>query len=189
MVYKPLQHPDMQAFVELWQRLARENGLPGIYFVGQAFIEDCKSVLSLGLDAVNTNRLLDCVRLGRSLPRKVWGRIQVDWLRYPRIFDYGRASAWVVGEQEKDLRYIPSIFSGWDHTPRSGAEGIVLDHGTPEKFGVHVARVLDIVAEKPAEQRIVFLKSWNEWAEGNYMEPDLKYGNRFLETLKTALES
>ena len=65
----------------------------------------------------------------------------------------------------------------------------MLDHGTPEKFGVHVARVLDIVAEKPAEQRIVFLKSWNEWAEGNYMEPDLKYGNRFLETLKTALES
>ena len=189
MVYKPLQHPDMQAFVELWQRLARENGLPGIYFVGQAFIEDCESVLSLGLDAVNTNRLLDCVRLGRSLSRKVWGRIQVDWLRYPRIFDYGRASAWFVGEQEKDLRYIPSIFSGWDHTPRSGAEGIVLDHGTPEKFGVHVARVLDIVAEKPAEQRIVFLKSWNEWAEGNYMEPDLKYGNRFLETLKTALES
>ena len=73
MVYKPLQHPDMQAFVELWQRLARENGLPGIYFVGQAFIEDCKSVLSLGLDAVNTNRLLDCVRLGPCLVKSGGG--------------------------------------------------------------------------------------------------------------------
>ena len=31
---------------------------------------------------------------------------------------------------------------------------------------------------------IVFLKSWNEWGEGNYMEPDLKYGKKYIETLK-----
>ena len=38
--------------------------------------------------------------------------------------------------------------------------------------------------EKPKENQICFLKSWNEWAEGNYMEPDLKYGTKYLEALK-----
>jgi hypothetical protein len=29
---------------------------------------------------------------------------------------------------------------------------------------------------KPEEDQIIFIKSWNEWAEGNYLEPDMKYG-------------
>ena len=38
------------------------------------------------------------------------------------------------------------------------------------------------------EDRIVFLKSWNEWAEGNYMEPDLKFGKGYLKALKEAIQ-
>ena len=61
MVYKPLQHPDMQAFVELWQRLARENGLPGIYFVGQADVGQEQKILRLGMDAACIFRMMECV--------------------------------------------------------------------------------------------------------------------------------
>ena len=38
--------------------------------------------------------------------------------------------------------------------------------------------------KKPAEENFVFIKSWNEWAEGNYMEPDRKYGRKYLEVFK-----
>lgn len=38
------------------------------------------------------------------------------------------------------------------------------------------------------QNKIVFLKSWNEWGEGNYMEPDLKYGKGFIRALHDALE-
>lgn len=41
---------------------------------------------------------------------------------------------------------------------------------------------------KDKVNKIVFIKSWNEWAEGNYMEPDLKYGYRYLEKLQDVLE-
>jgi len=43
------------------------------------------------------------------------------------------------------------------------------------------------VKQKSPENQIVFLRSWNEWAEGNYMEPDLKFGRGYLEALKDAL--
>ena len=34
------------------------------------------------------------------------------------------------------------------------------------------------------ENRVIFIKSWNEWAEGNHMEPDLKFGHKYLEVVK-----
>ena len=36
-------------------------------------------------------------------------------------------------------------------------------------------------------KRQVFLSAWNEWGEGNYMEPDLKWGHGYLEALKLSL--
>ena len=45
----------------------------------------------------------------------------------------------------------------------------------------------DIVKNKKSDDRIIFLKSWNEWGEGNYIEPDIKYGHGYLDTLQNAL--
>jgi lipopolysaccharide biosynthesis protein len=42
--------------------------------------------------------------------------------------------------------------------------------------------------DKKKEENLIFLKSWNEWGEGNYMEPDLKYGNGFLDALQKVLK-
>lgn len=33
------------------------------------------------------------------------------------------------------------------------------------------------------------LKSWNEWAEGNYMEPDLVNNKNYIYALRNAIDS
>ena len=66
--------------------------------------------------------------------------------------------------------------------------GTVLINSTPKLFKKHVKNVLSLIKNKPKEQQIVFLKSWNEWGEGNYMEPDLEFGRGYLEALKESLE-
>ena len=53
-------------------------------------------------------------------------------------------------------------------------------------FKKHIDKVFSIVKKK--DNKIVFLKSWNEWAEGNYMEPDLKYGKGYINALKEETE-
>ena len=75
----------------------------------------------------------------------------------------------------------------WDHSPRSGKKGLILTSSTPEKFRKHISEVLKFIQNKPEEKRFVFLKSWNEWGEGNYMEPDQKFGISYITTLKEEL--
>ena len=75
----------------------------------------------------------------------------------------------------------------WDHTPRSGRGGTVLHNATPELFEEHAKKVLTTTQNKQENKRIVFLKSWNEWGEGNYMEPDLKFGKGYIYALKNAI--
>ena len=43
---------------------------------------------------------------------------------------------------------------------------------------------MDLVKEKNNEHKIIFLQAWNEWAEGNHVEPDLKYGHGYLDVLE-----
>ncbi len=82
---------------------------------------------------------------------------------------------------------LPVVMSNWDNTPRFGSRGFVLTDATPEAFGRSLRSAVEAVQDLPPEQRIVFLKSWNEWAEGNYVEPDRRHGTAFLEAAAVAI--
>ena len=83
---------------------------------------------------------------------------------------------------------IPAIVPNWDHSPRSGMYGSVLLNSTPELFKQQASLALRTIANKPDEMKVLFIKSWNEWAEGNYMEPDLKFGKGYIKALREALD-
>ena len=74
----------------------------------------------------------------------------------------------------------------WDHSPRSGGNAVILHKSTPQFFKKHCIDVLNVVKQK--NNKIIFLKSWNEWGEGNYMEPDLKYGKGYIHALAEAIK-
>ena len=81
--------------------------------------------------------------------------------------------------------FCPVILPNWDHSPRSGKRSVVLHKSTPELFYHHVCQIFENIKFK--NNKIVFLKSWNEWGEGNYMEPDLKWGKGYIDALSKAI--
>jgi hypothetical protein len=85
------------------------------------------------------------------------------------------------------IESFPCLIPNWDNTPRSGANGLVLQGSTPDAFRRHVRNALQRVSANTREHRLIFVKSWNEWAEGNHLEPDLKFGLQYLEAIRDEL--
>jgi hypothetical protein len=83
---------------------------------------------------------------------------------------------------------FPTVYPQWDRSPRQGKADSIYVDSTPEAFQQHLETAVSLVAQKQPEHRILFLKSWNEWAEGNYVEPDLRFGHGYLNAIKNAIK-
>ena len=196
IVYKPQQMPDMNHFISLWQELAKENGLTGIYFIAHQhyFItpetvnEALRNRMSEGFDAINVvnvwTKEIKRYPFWNKVVRKLFYKNEkfrlVPDLR-PYLPDLFRCPMDDVDN------VFPSVAPGWDHTPRTGKKGICLYGSTPEKFGEAVCQIVNDISNKPYDKRFLFVKSWNEWAEGNYLEPDLRWGHAYGEALRKAV--
>jgi len=106
-------------------------------------------------------------------------------LRGPRRYPYLEVLA--DPPAEFTGRLFPGIYPNWDNTPRSARGGVVATGSTPERFAAHVRRGIELVAGHPADEQVLVIKSWNEWAEGNYLEPDAEVGTARLEALRREL--
>lgn len=197
MVYKSHLLPNPKGFIDLWQKLAKDNGLSGIYFVAQhqsrkehgwkTEQESLSEMLNWGFDSVNFVRL-NAFLGKRNIFDKIVGRLNRIFLGLPLVYPYRKFMEYFTNSIDETSEVIPTIIPGWDHTPRSAREGLVMSKTTPELFETHIKDVLNRVEMKDQEHRLIFIKSWNEWAEGNYLEPDLKWGYKFLEALKRQIE-
>lgn len=188
MIYRPLKFEGVERFMKLWNTLAKENGLGGFYFIAYSLeVEsEYEKLKQMGFDAVCSSRISSTyittfTRYIKKLVSVVTGR--------PRIFDYRKMRPIFMREfEEKHDDVFPTLIPNWDHTPRSKDHGYMYTHSTPEEFQKHCEDVLSRIAHKPEPRKIAFLKSWNEWGEGNYMEPDMKYGHGYINALKAALD-
>lgn len=189
-VYKPLTFPDMSLFIKKWNQWIKEEGIAEkIYFIANLdFQRDIDKVFKLGFDAVSPANLerMDYEYINQNKLTKSILKLKRILCRGPLKINYKNAIkyAWINGIDDRD-DVIPFLIPNWDHTPRSGNKGRVLIGSTPNLFYEHAKRTLANVNKK--RNKIVMLKSWNEWAEGNYMEPDLNWGKGYINALRKAI--
>ena len=75
----------------------------------------------------------------------------------------------------------------WDNTARRQHDGMIVAGTSPELFGAWTTHALEQTrAWHEGESRLLFVNAWNEWAEGNHLEPDAVHGRGYLEALRTA---
>ena len=208
-IYRPLSLPDAREFVDLWHKLALENGLPGIHLVAMSFNTSFRDIgkqghgkvrvpslneaakyyqylLDMGFDAVNArgNARAEFMVKGRRWTFLKAGLSNILKLKLIAKFNQEKINKHLFVEEEKWENVYPTIMPCWDRSPRSGKNASVYINSTPEVFEQCVRDVTNLVKNKQEEHQIVFIQSWNEWGEGNYMEPDLKYGKGYINALR-----
>ena len=73
----------------------------------------------------------------------------------------------------------------WDNTARRDNKGMIFHKSTPALYKNWLQDVIVEANERTdVEDKLIFINAWNEWGEGNYLEPDLKYGRGWLEQIK-----
>jgi len=188
VIYQPFQLPDAQAFIDEFNRLLRESGIAeSFYFIGHTKDDaEIEKIKGLGFDAVNVVRIGPYRYDAEVIRSSAWKLFKFKVLNRPLVLNYSFVSKYFI---KKDIDFredvFPTLIPNWDHTPRSGNRGSVFHGATPELFRKHVQKALE--ATKNKKNNVLFLKSWNEWGEGNYMEPDTKFEKGFIEVLGDCL--
>jgi len=181
-VYDYESLPDSQSFINQFNKLAIENGFEGIYFVSICYdYKDSMTILRNGFDAA----ILDFAFTRRTLLSFLF-LILHKFFRLPQFIDYVEYST-ILADKVPVKKYIlPCVIPNFDHSARSGRKGVIMLRSNPHNWGKLLDFMFKKIKGKDPEENIIFIRSWNEWGEGNYLEPDLQYGKEYLNEIKRA---
>lgn len=105
---------------------------------------------------------------------------------------YGEEGRSLMGKWDSILTipFFPCVSVGWDNVPRHpgyGKEEVCHYHNTPESFGAFLLKAKEYVDSHPEQPKLIVINAWNEWVEGSYLEPDMKWGYGYLEAVKKVM--
>ncbi len=188
LIYRPAQIPDLKEMISLWKKLAKESNLPGLFLIAIKCSADAiTDWKQKGFDGELIFQplfaeILYRIRSARKMP--------IDKMNL--IFDYDE-----IVEVMADLNgqfvsrsetSFATVTPSWDNTPRrKNTKPFILTNSSPETFERWLKHEIERIQSRKPEYRIVFINAWNEWAEENYLEPDLKFGLAYLEAVKRAV--
>jgi len=201
-VYLPRDIPDLQVFVDVFRKSAIKAGLSGIYLLAG----NCPSTwipAENGFDGMISSNfhtfrndmkkylIKDKSAFLGKVERKLRSMLfskSFDDRNKPFFIDYRKLTNLISNWPEVSFDYFPEVVPDWDNSPRAGVKSLIVKSSTAELWQNHLNRSFQYVLNKPADRQYIFIKSWNEWAESNYLEPDSKNELTYLKTLKNTLQ-
>ena len=168
-IYRPGDLPDPARTLETFRAECRRQNVAEPWLVGINSWGGCDAQ-ELGFD-----ESLDFEPLLAMVPNALGDGL--------KTCDCTAARAEMKARKSPQAGY-PCIFVAWDNTPRRGENGIVFTNASPATFEAELTKVVASVLHQPHDERLVFINAWNEWAEGNHLEPDLEHGLGYLEAVR-----
>lgn len=212
VIYRPDIIPCYDQMIAKWRRLARENGIENLYVMAQGS-EYCASqrvyaskdetdafIMYEPGYSIRLAQKMSLVAFRESFSLTFAGatRIALNILSKPlqkkqkllgalgtRIITYDVVWKTILRHAPFKDAY-PGAFVSWDNTARRGIKARIIKNSTPDKFKLYFQKQLKRAIEV-YHKEYIFITAWNEWAEGSHLEPDEKYGYKYLEALKDAI--
>ena len=177
LVYRSDLLPNPKRTTDLWRRESQAAGFPDVYLAMVESRRKDDDPRPLGFDA--------SVGFASNIAERL--SAPVDAYRENLILDYEAAPEAALHRPKTPWKRFPGVMVGWDNSPRRRGEATIYRGGTPEAYGRWLRRTIESVSDVRDEENLIFITAWNEWAEGNHLEPDRRYGRGYLEATRQAL--
>lgn len=193
LIYKAGYMGNAGRMFEVWNEMAKMNGFEGMYFIK----------MQTGSDRDLKNKFLQKTvdfEPGRAKRERSGGRLWfiekreqfLNLLREDFLFNgflceymsYDSINRAMLDRTHKKGEYR-GIFVNYDDTPRRGRKGLIIVGSTPKKFSRYLVEGLQKSIEEGND--LFFINAWNEWGEGNHLEPDKRYGYAYLHAVRKAV--
>ena len=185
LVYRVGLFPDIRRTAGIWRDLCLKEGIGEIYLAMCESFEHAVEKVPPGDYGFDAS--VEFPPQYMSVPVQPPGELLNPNYRGV-IQDYRQS---VVNSAEKETppyTLFRTAMPGWDNTPRRQDDSHIFVNSSPGAYQAWLEAILDLTLEQNfGDERIVFVNAWNEWAEGNYLEPDQRFGHAFLEATRKAL--
>lgn len=202
-IYRINDIPDLDVFTNTFNTLALQEGFDGVYLVAtvnsnpDSLLKNDAVYGQVGLDVFlkmrygKKNQFLKETLFGKvenRLRKAVSDTKQIGVRKKPLVYDYADGVSH-LNIKFPNKKYISCVFPNWDNSARSGKKSLIFKNSDPKAWQKHLQIAVDELKENPENPPFVVIKSWNEWAEGNHLEPDKKFGRQWLEAVKAVKDS
>jgi lipopolysaccharide biosynthesis protein len=192
LIYRTEQIPEPQRMAECWRNAAIKAGLGDLYLTRVESYSSNVDPATLGLDAAvefapdwRQVQALTFSRWQRLMARL--GLFDKGWFdhRYAR---YESLAQSMLAKPDPSWRRFRCVTPGFDNSARRPKQGTVFLGSTPQAYGHWLQSTLQAEARRgrPEDEQVVFVNAWNEWAEGNHLEPCQRWGRAYLEAHRAA---
>jgi hypothetical protein len=190
--YRPTDLPNLKRTLAIFREECLKSGLENPYLIASNS-HSRLNYLDLGFDDIlnfqpKLELLPNAFVDGKSVKKMIANLVKGVFSSTLKIYNYEFAKKKM--KLTFDYNYIPCSFVGWDNTARRGENGIIVQKQNVKSFIKDIEEnINEIINQKrDDEKQFIFINAWNEWAEGNHLEPDEKSGLAYLVALKTLLD-
>jgi lipopolysaccharide biosynthesis protein len=198
LVYRANLLPHAAQTARLWREEAAKAGLPGLYLcMVTGLAQLAFDPATIDFDAAvefqpNWSRLPH-----REPPPRntVLGRVFKRLAPFGReaysdhkIWSYAKLVDAMTQLPDPAHKLFPGVTPSWDNSPRRQMSALIFKDSEPSIYGRWLRHAIRRSLRRfQGDERLVFINAWNEWGEGNHLEPDLKWGLRYLQETRSAL--
>lgn len=208
-VYRTNLIPDLEKTIAIWRNVAKEYNIELYILRFEGFNNSGKEFMCEGVDAASEFQPFTAIRRMNNSKPKIRGfkeefsfpaaknsakaRITNFKEKYfnkneGNVYNYQDIINADFSDQSKvDYKLYSCVTPGWDNTARKAKNYFVLTNSSPNLFRDWLNKKLKKFVPFSKEENLFFVNAWNEWAEGNHLEPDRKWGTSYLQQLKAAI--
>lgn len=192
-IYRSTIIPDVDEMLDIWREEAMKENLNLYICRFESFAQSGAEYLKPGFNAAIDFQPLGNPR-GTYIKKHLFARMYnffnvrilkrrlIDAVNYKKYIDFLKNLPTPIYKQ------YPCVCPMWDNTSRRKKGIIMMTHSSPKLYGDWLKFVLTTFKPYTPQENLVFINAWNEWAEGNHLEPCRKWGNQYLETTKSIIK-